>query len=338
MEVRRMMRALVLCLAAAGILALAQSAPAEEIDKDFHRAFDVAEGVTLRLDYGDGDVSVTPWDKDVIDVTVRYHAEVKVVGFGKETGFDVEFRQDADRVTVRGIEGGSQGIYILNYVNQYEYTYAVKAPSYAVLDLSGDDGDLDVTGWRADIHCSADDGDVTMSDVSNANTEISIDDGDVGLTGLECDLVATTDDGDISLSDSVVPHALFSLEDGDLKVADSSGSFDVSLDDGDVVMSRVAASVVDVRGQDGDIDLDVTGGGDVHVNVSTDDGDVMIRLGSDLSFAYLVTVDNGRVDIGLDNPTDTEASEHRVSGRVGDGGGLVRVSTDDGTVHLVTVK
>ena len=313
-------------------------AQAREIDKNFHETFDVSEGVVLRLDYGDGDATITPWDQDVIDVVVRYHADVTAIGFGTEPEFDVEFKQTDDRITVRGKEGTSSVVYFFRSMHEYEYTYTIKAPSYVVLDLEGDDGDLELSGWRADIECKVDDGDVKFTDVVNGNTEIWVEDGDVRLTKLSGDLVVRGDDGDITVTHSTLSHALFALEDGDIRISDSEGNFDAAIDDGDVTLSRVTASVVDVRGEDGSVDLDITSDADIHINVATDDGDVTIRLGRGLSFQYLVTMDDGRVDIDLDGTTETESGEHRVSGRVGTGGGLVRVSTADGSVELTTAE
>ena len=318
------------------IAAACSPALAREIDKDFHRTFDVSEGVVLRLDYDDGDVTITPWDQDVIDVTVRYHADVTAIGFGKEPDFDVEFRQTDDRVTVRGTEGGFAGVYFFSSMREYEYTYTIKAPSYVILDLTGDDGDLELSGWRANIECRVDDGDVQFTDVVNGNTEIWIEDGDVRLAELSGDLAVRGDDGDVTVSNSTLSHALFALEDGDIRISDSKGNLDIALDDGDVTLNRVTTSIVDVRGEDGSVDLDLTSDADVHINVATDDGAVTIRLSGGLSFEYLVTMDDGRVRIDLDGETETERSEHRISGRVGTGGGLVRVSTADGSVELTS--
>ncbi len=330
---RTVMRIAVSCLS---VVAVCSVASAREIDKDFHKTFDVSEGVVLRLDYDDGDVTITPWDQDVIDVVVRYHADVKAIGFGSHPDFDVEFRQTDDRVTVRGIEGSSSGVYFFRSMREYEYTYTIKAPSYVILDLTGDDGDLELSGWRADIECRVDDGDVQFTDVVNGNTEIWIEDGDVRLAQLSGDLVVRGDDGDVTVTNSTLSHALFALEDGDIRISDSKGNFDAALDDGDVTLSRVTASIVDVRGEDGSVDLDVTSDDDVHINVATDDGDVTIRLAGGLSFQYLVTMDDGRVDIDLDGNIETDSSEHRISGEVGTGGGLVRVSTADGDIQLTT--
>jgi hypothetical protein len=110
----------------------------------------------------------------------------------------------------------------------------------------------------------------------------------------------------------------------------------VSIDDGDVRFNRVASDVVDVRGQDGDIDLDLTGEGKIHLSVSADDGDVMLRLSRGFSFDYLVTMDDGDVTIDLDGDTNRDRGEHRVTGTVGGGDGMVRVRVADGDVLLTS--
>ena len=53
---------------------------------------------------------------------------------------------------------------------------------------------------------------------------------------------------------------------------------------------------MDTRGNDGDVDLDLTIGPESHISVATDDGDVTMRLSGELSFDYLVTMDDGDVD------------------------------------------
>lgn len=318
------------------LTALCCGAAAKEIDKDFHETFDVGQGTTLRLDHGDGDATIIPWDQDVIDVKVRYHADVTAVGFGVDPDFEVEFRTSDDLVVVRGIETSSSGVYMFHSTREHEYTYTIHAPSYIVLDLIGDDGDVDVEGWRATIDCSLDDGDIRLSDVVNDRTEISIEDGDARIDRMEGDFFLRGDDGNVSITDSRLPLARIDGEDGDIRVVDSEANLEISMDDGDMTVARVTAQMIDIRCNDGDVDLDLVGSGEIHINVSSDDGDVILRLAPELVFEYLVTVDDGDVDIDLDGAHDTDTSEHRYGGRVGDGGGLVRVSTADGDVDLIT--
>lgn len=326
-------RAVFACALFAVLLAC-QPAAARMIDKDYHETFDAEEGMKLVLFHGDGDVIVTPWDKDVIDVKVSYHAEIKSVGFGKETEFTVDFKQTGNSVIVRGREGGTAGIFIFLTTDEYEYSYTVSAPSYVTLELRGDDGDVEVSGWRSDIDCRLDDGDVDLEDVSSGHTRIHIEDGDITLTKLTGDVTVNGDDGDVTVSKSALGHAMFSVEDGDIDVVDSTGDIEITVDDGDVDLRRVAVDRVDVRGNDGDVDLDITIGPESHISVATDDGDVTLRLGGELSFEYLVTMDDGDVDVYLDGVTEGETSEHEVSGAVGDGEGHVRVKTSDGDVTI----
>jgi DUF4097 and DUF4098 domain-containing protein YvlB len=329
------MRTTVFVCAVLVALLVCQPAAARMIDKNYHETFDVEEGIKLILLHGDGDVVITPWDQDVIDVKIRYHANVTSVGFGVEVDFNADFKQAGDAVIVKGSEGGTAGIFFLRSTNEYEYTYTISAPSYVILELRGDDGDVELSGWRAGVDCELDDGDVSMDGVVGG-IEIDLEDGDVKLTGLVGELAVRGDDGDVTVSESTLKHAFFSLEDGSIDVMDSAGQFEVTVDDGDVDFRRVTAGIVDIRGNDGDVDLDLKVDAEAHINVATDDGDVTMRLSGELSFDYLVTMDDGDVDIHLDGVTDTETDDHRVSGTVGGGAGHVRVRTSDGDVTIVS--
>ncbi|MBD3348041.1 MAG: hypothetical protein GF400_02450, partial [Candidatus Eisenbacteria bacterium] len=88
------MRHATIALLALGLVALlCGQAAAVRIDRDFHESFDVEEGFRLLLRSGDGDVTITPWEKDAIDVTVRYLADINRVGLGDSPDFEVEFEE-----------------------------------------------------------------------------------------------------------------------------------------------------------------------------------------------------------------------------------------------------
>jgi hypothetical protein len=80
------------------LVAMTATASGKEIKKDFQKSFDVKEGVTLHLEHGDGDVTISPWDNDIVDVEVHYRAESKSLGVGGKVYFDVEFKQSAHPV------------------------------------------------------------------------------------------------------------------------------------------------------------------------------------------------------------------------------------------------
>lgn len=320
-------------LAALAVVALTVAAGAREIDRDFHRSFDVSKGFRLDLRHGDGDVTITPWEKDVIDVSVRYRADISRIGFGGDPDFDVEFKEGDDYVSVIG-RVTPAGPSVMLVVNRYEYTYTISAPSYVVLDLEGDDGDVEVTGWRADIDCMIDDGDVTLHDVVNERTRVAFEDGDVTISSLTGELRLSGDDGDIDLTDCETTTTKIRLFDGDVTAARCSGEFSVDADDGDIVLDLMRSASVRARTEDGDVEIDLGVPEVSDVDVGTDDGSVTVTLAPGSKFSFLVTMDDGDVRVSVPERDEYEEDDHSVSGVVRGGGGHVRVRTEDGHVLI----
>lgn len=124
-------------------LVLAGPAAARVIDKHFHESFDVEPGAVLHLEHGDGDVTIEPWDRNVIDVEVTYRAEVATIGIGGDADFNVAFRQRGNTVRVIDRETGV-GIVIGIHVEADEGDVVVRlAPgTSARFDLETDDGEI----------------------------------------------------------------------------------------------------------------------------------------------------------------------------------------------------
>lgn len=318
------------------LLALIPIAPATAatIDRDYHETFDVQEGVRLDLTHGDGDVTITPWEKDEIDVRVRYFAEIKRIGFADEPDFFVDFDQTEDVVRVVGREEIGSGVVFFRSVKEHEHTYTISAPSYVTLELSGDDGDVAVTGWRSDIDCALDDGDVKLEDITNAVTRIAVEDGDVSIDTLAGELVVSGDDGDVDLSGCRVTTARISVQDGDVTATECQGGFWVSVDDGDVNLDGLVSERAEIAGEDGDIEVSLAGAGAVDLEVATDDGDITVLVPPGLSYAFVITMDDGDVTVHVPNVDEFKEREHAVSGMVRGGDGRVHLSTADGSVVL----
>ena len=313
---------------------LAGTACGATIDRDFHESFDVEEGYSLILRSGDGDVTVRPWDQDVIDVTVRYRADIERVGFGEDPDFDVEFEHGDDYVRVMGRVKQS-GPSIFRMVRRHEYAYMIKAPPYVALQIDGDDGDIDIRNWSADIDCDVDDGDVYLETIENSRTELSLDDGDCTLRALTGSLSVSADDGDLSISDCALSEASLDLDDGDVSARTSAGDFAVSVDDGDVTLDLLSSSSTNVRADDGTVSVEVGTGVVEEISVDTNDGNVMISMPPGSSYSFRVTTDDGGIRIELPDPDTFEKDENSASGTVRGGGGRVSVRTDDGDVILL---
>ena len=319
--------------AAALLLLTALPAAGGEIERDFNESFEVKPGFMLRLRHGDGDVTITPWDKDVIEISVHYHAERKGFGGDSEMDFDVEFAEKNGVIEVTGKEPKSMfmgfHIFILN-----EYTYTISAPRYMELDLQGDDGDIDIEKWSGKIEIKIDDGEINMYECEPGKTRIRAEDGDISLDGHSGSIDIIGDDGDIDLNRGRFTECRIQLSDGDIRVRDSEGDFFIELDDGTTELLRIKTNVMDLKCEDGDFDIELLKTGKLDIEIRTDDGDIELGLQKGISASFSIDVDDGRIRTDLSSATDVQEGENWMSGKLGKGKGKIRIRTNDGSVML----
>ena len=306
---------------------------AKEVKKDYHETFDVQRGDQLRLQHGDGDVHITPWDKDLIDIKVVYRADVNFIGFGQRHEFSIDFRKSGDTVYV--IEKEKTGWTVgFSSIDHFEYRYDIQAPAYMILDLEGDDGDVDVQNWLANIKCDIDDGDVRFSNVDAENIDIRAEDGDLKMIQLRTVLSIICDDGDIEIAESTLIDCRIDMEDGETRITSTAGDFEIKSDDGDIIFERSQAGKLDIRTEDGFIDLDLLASDNLDADIITDDGDVRFGLEKGFSADFYAWSDDGEIRFDLDNISNFEETEHSKSGEINGGQTRIRIHTSDGDITL----
>jgi hypothetical protein len=273
-------------------------AAAESIDKSFHESFDVEPGAVLHLRSGDGDVVIESWDEATIDVSVEYHYERSGLHWGRDLkDFNVLFRQEGDGVFVDEDKGESGTSVQLGTVKRREYVYSIKAPAWVELDIDGEDGDIHVSDW-------------------DANVEIVCDDGDVDLV------------------DSNGSHFELQMQDGNLRLRHCAADIHVEIEDGDVDVEEVTTQNFALEASDGEIDLDLVGDGVVDWEVRVDDGDVRLAFSGEIDADVLIETDDGDIRIDTVEIENTRSREGSYSGRLGAGKGRLRLSTEDGDISL----
>jgi DUF4097 and DUF4098 domain-containing protein YvlB len=328
------MRKTVFALFAASILmASSISAEASKINKNFHESFDVEKGCMLHLRHGDGDVTITPWDKDILDVEVRYRAEAKTFGVGGRHKFDVEFKETGSVIHVLGRETSSSSIGF-HHFKMHEYTYTIRAPEYLELNLDGDDGDVDIEDWQGKIECTLEDGDVDLRNIVSAETSIDLEDGDLRIDGLEGDLLVDGEDGDVVLRDARTQQCRIRLEDGDLTIKRSEGDFEINVEDGRVDLDRVRAGMLEVSTEDGEVEVDLLKVDRIDLDIRAYDGDVTVNLEPGMSAAFSIDTHDGRIRTDLPGARNLDKGRDQVSGEIGTGEGRIHIRTVDGDIRL----
>ena len=211
-----------------------------------HRTFDVSAGQKLELDLETGgDVTITGWDRNQVEVTVNIDG------------------RDKDDITI-SMEQSSKGIEVSSEFkkrrSRADINLVIRVPRKFNLDIS-------LTG--GDVHIEDVDGDIEGSSMG----------GDIVLTGLTGHVDFSTMGGDIELTNSTVDGSVHTMG-GDVDIIDVTGSVEGTTMGGDVTHNNVksgkggANSEVKINTMGGDVNVDeALYGADLH----TMGGEISIR-------------------------------------------------------------
>lgn len=319
-------------LAATVLVADAAAAHAGDIDRDYSRQFPAPPGTRLVLQHGDGDVTVSAWEKPEIDIHIVYRGTVKQVGFGSTPDFHAEFRESGHTITVIGRE--SSGVnFGMRIVNIQEYTYTVQAPRGVALEIRGDDGDVEVRDRAAEVDCREEDGNVTLDGITGPVT-VHLDDGDLAVSNLEGKLVVNGEDGNVQVESSRLSEARLRLDDGDLRMTDCSGSLDAQLEDGNVDLDGMRLAQCRIRTEDGDVTAGLREPGAIEMDLASEDGNVKVTMDEGAQAGFNLHSDDGTIDLDVAGASDLKRERSGVSGRLGDGRGHIRIRTESGDIVL----
>ncbi len=345
-----------------------------DIDENFHETFAVEKGDRLYLEHGDGDVTILPWDKNVIDIKVHYSANTNFIGIGSKHKFDVKFSQQGNEVRVIEKETHSVRIGISNF-HENEYTYKIYAPDYMILDLNGEDGDIYIEEWTGKMSIHLSDGEIELEDINSEKINIKIEDGDLKMKQINSELIVESDDGDIYLDKCVSNDCRLDVGDGDIKIRQSEGDFEINSDDGNIdiydlkghefnistndgdIKIRQAEGIFQIKSDDGNIDLFdlvaqklhvTTNDGDIEaellktdeidIDFKTDDGEVTLEFEEGISAEVTINTDDGRIRTDLFDIEDFDREENWLTCQLLDGKGKIRIRTNDGDVILREIR
>jgi hypothetical protein len=167
-----------------------------EKSKSINKSFDVSSKATLEIYNKYGDINVTSWDQDRVEIDVK----ITVKGNDEDAVEDmlekirVEFDGSSNLVTARTFIGNKNNwsFWKKRKNISYKINYTVKMPVTNNAKLNNDYGSirLDELEGTADISC--DYGKVTLGDLKGSNSSISLD-------YCSSSTVDSMKDGDISI-------------------------------------------------------------------------------------------------------------------------------------------
>jgi DUF4097 and DUF4098 domain-containing protein YvlB len=295
----------------------------------FDETYNVQKGWNLELAVSDMDVTIAPGKSDEAHVKVTLTGNIdKARERFEKMNFESRLKGQTLEVETRDNHNWSSGWW---GSSNWGIRITVTIPEEFDMTIRTSDGDIEADGITGDINIQTSDGDVTIGKLEGPSIYIKSSDGDLTADGL------IADDVDLRTSDGDVRTDL--IKGGDVSLSSS---------DGDVTADRIEAELTSVRSSDGDLRIKIAGGdlrgrtsdgnidvwieNNTSVDLSTSDGDIVIHAPSDL--AADIDLKGEDVHMGGKILIEGDISEHRIQGKIGNGGKKVRARTSDGTVSL----
>jgi DUF4097 and DUF4098 domain-containing protein YvlB len=201
-------------------------------------------------------------------------------------------------------------------------------------------GDLDVTGEHADVIASQIEGsarvatsfdDLSLEDVGG-DARVNVERGNARCARIKGTLVAETSFGDAELED-VSGRVEASVSHGGVRGARLLGGVKVRAEGDDVVLDAFRGDV-NAEAVRGSVKLVPDGALTTNVKASSSFGGVELGVPEGSRFALVAGVDRGELSVTVPGMQLAEATEERVHGRLGEGGGSVELNAVHGSVHV----
>lgn len=263
------------------------------------KRFPVGETPEVSLTTFDGSIQVRPWDRPEVLV------EVEKRGQDKEavSGIEIVSEASGDKVGVEVKRAGSEQVIIgIGVHHSTSARLIASVPRASRLMLHTRDGSISVE--RVD-----------------GRLELRTDDGRVQVSEAAGDLLVVTRDGSITLE----------------RV---SGRVDARTGDGSIRVNGTPAGVM-VETRDGSVTVRAERGTEMtdDWSVRSGDGSVVVEVPEDFGAEIDAETRDGsvRTDLEIGGAEDRRGEERRrLKGKLGAGGHLLKIRTNDGSIRLRT--
>ncbi len=298
---------------------------AQEGKFSFEEQYNISVPANLEIVTSDGDIQVFPGDEGVIKVFYSVHKGGNFVKITKEELeehliIDIKHSGNLLDISVR-----NQNNY--NWRDRYEVSFEIYTPVHTSCNLKSSDGDIRLSGLKANQKCKTSDGDILIKKISGS-VDLHTSDGDINGYGIIGDVEMETSDGDIDV-EGLEGSIQIITSDGDISIMDAMGAISANTSDGDIAAQDCSGSMI-ASTSDGDIHcnfLKITN----ELSFVTSDGDINIKVPKGIGLNVKLKGETLKTTLA-DFSGKTE--EHHIEGKVNGGGIPIKLITSDGTVIL----
>ena len=173
-------------------------------------------------------------------------------------------------------------------------------------------------------------GDATVVDTLGSVRLISRS-GSVNLSGLEGTIEVTSDGGAVEIASSRTPSLMLEHKSGNVTFRQIEGNINARTASGDLTVIGSNGKVISLESVSGDVEVHATGIVDGTLNIRTVSGDARVFGNALINARVALSTLRGTVKNSI-TLNEEVATEQRVTGRIGDGQGLIDVSAVTGDI------
>lgn len=288
------------------------------------RGFNVAEGGTLHLQAGVGDVKIVCGGTGV---AIEIQRDAASESYLKR--HNVTFSQSGNDVTVTGKY--ESAFHFFSFGENLRVRYNVRVPAHYSVDLDTAGGDIDLADLNGTVIAHTSGGDVKAGRLTGT-TSLSTSGGDVEIAGANGKLTVHTSGGTIVLGDATGPAEL-KTSGGSIKVDKIAGDLNAHTSGGSIKIEN-ASGAVDASTSGGSVTARFSAAPHADSKLSTSGGSITVSLPASANLELDAHASGGGVDSELPVTVTGKHGEDSLNGKIGAGGPRLTLRTSGGSINV----
>jgi DUF4097 and DUF4098 domain-containing protein YvlB len=270
------------------------------------RGFNVAEGGTLHLEAGIGDVKIVAGGTGV---AIEIQRDADSDAYLKR--LQVTFSQSGNDVTITGKYEST--FHFFSFGDQLRVRYNIRVPAHYSVDVDTSGGDVDLADLNGNVTAHTSGGDMKAGHLTGT-TALSTSGGDVELAGVNGKLTVHTSGGTIHLGEGSGPAEL-KTSGGSIKVEHIAGDLYARTSGGSVTARFAAAPHAECK-------------------LSTSGGSITVSLPASANLDLDAHASGGGVDSELPVTVMGKHGEDSLNGKINAGGPRLVLRTSGGSINV----
>lgn len=279
----------------------------DRFKEDFHLSYAMKPGGTLSIENFNGSIEIMSWEKDEVDVN------------------GVKYAGSEDLLRQIKVEGEQQGNVLKLRTTRPEprrgncgAKYILRVPKKMLLNgIVSSNGSIRVESIVGDARLQS----------SN---------GSIRVRGLEGKLEAKTSNAGIEAS-SIHGDFMGRTSNGSIKVDGLEGGFEAETSNSSIVarIDKLAAGrPVKAGSSNGSIELSLPDYTNQSIDADTSNSSIVLRLPAKTNADLRASSSNSSLSTEFELTPSGATSKNRLEGKIGTGGGTIRLSTSNGSVRV----